>query len=76
MYVKNKLLASNGQFRGTYRPAPVAQLDRVMDFESRGRRFESYPEHFFCYFHKILSFIISARTNKNPGVELRDLHAQ
>ncbi len=25
--------------------APVAQLDRVMDFESRGRRFESCPEH-------------------------------
>ena len=27
--------------------APVAQLDRVVDFESSGRRFESCPERYF-----------------------------
>ena len=27
--------------------APVAQLDRVPDFESVGRRFESYRAYFF-----------------------------
>ena len=25
--------------------APVAQLDRAVDFESKGRRFESYQAH-------------------------------
>ena len=27
--------------------APVAQLDRALDFESRGRGFESYPVRLF-----------------------------
>ena len=32
--------------------APVAQLDRALDFESRGRGFESYPVR-----HKQSNFI-------------------
>ncbi len=39
-------------------PAPVAQLDRVMDFESRGRRFESCPE-------RISINLIQRRNGKN-----------
>ena len=42
--------------------APVAQLDRALDFESRGRGFESYPVRHFPYFFLINTMITVAWT--------------
>ena len=42
------LLSLAGESMSPSRPALVAQLDRVLDYESRGRGFESSPErHIF-----------------------------
>ena len=37
-------ILGNGWYYNT-RSAPVAQLDRVSDYESEGREFESLPAH-------------------------------
>ncbi len=34
-----------------YQCAPIAQLDRAFDFESKGRRFES------CWVHQLFSLV-------------------
>ena len=44
----NHCLQSAGPASKTLSEAPVAQLDRVLDYESRGREFESSPvRHFY-----------------------------
>ena len=41
------LLQSLNEWLRSQRKAPVAQLDRVLDYESRGRGFESSPVRHF-----------------------------
>ena len=45
--------------------APVAQLDRVPDFESVGRRFESCRAHQIHHSNNILNILVAQRKKQS-----------
>ena len=59
-------ILGNGWYYNT-RSAPVAQLDRVSDYESEGREFESLPAHQEPVTQKMsqaLFFVVSRKISK------------
>src|SRR5437016_7776576 len=62
-----------------YPCAPIAQLDRAFDFQSKGRRFES------CWVHQFISTVfvpadqavlMNGRENRTSPCKLRDLRVE